>query len=76
MSIGTIITEDGEVLENVKFFTQEEQANLERHKEIMEITRKMTTYSMLHYVYWYFYSIFLITNFSPFSSLLLLQYLL
>lgn len=40
MSIGTIITEDGEVLENVKFFTQEEQANLERHKEIMEITRK------------------------------------
>ena len=40
MSVGTIITEDGEVLENVKFFTQEEQANLERHKEIMEITRK------------------------------------
>lgn len=41
MSFGTIITEDGEVLENVKFFTEEEQENLQKHKEIMEVTRNI-----------------------------------
>lgn len=39
MSFGTIITEDGEVLENVKFFTKEEQENLQKHKELMTIER-------------------------------------
>lgn len=41
MSYGTIITEDGEVLENVKFYTEEEQYNQKRHQEIMEITRNV-----------------------------------
>lgn len=64
MSIRTIITEDGEVLENVKFFTQEEQANLERHKEIMEITRKVKQTPKEHTYFKRF-----ITNFNRIENL-------
>ena len=48
MSFGTIITEDGELLENVKFFTQEEQQNLQKHKELMEFERNVRRTSKDH----------------------------